>query len=203
MSRRSAFSSGSSRRRTAALCALAALGLAASGARASNGLGFTFGKYGHDPVLGIDHLGYDGTGNPYTGDTKCKVKLPILCTNVDGSPRPNYDVTAGDEFYEGWVQGHFTTTLPVRGSAILSAADGDNRCAIAFGAGWRMAEFHDGAYVTGMNASNFGHTIGSLSDWPAGPYAYGGWTQFGYGNVRSDMRYWVNINDQPGNCWNP
>jgi hypothetical protein len=203
MSTRLAFPPVPSLPRPVACCALVALGLLAGGAQASNGFGFTFGKYSHDPVLGVDHVGYDGTGNPYTGDTKCKVKLPILCTNVDGSARPNYDVAPGNEYYQGWVQGHFTTTLPVKGSLILSGADGDSRCAAAFGTGWRMAEFHDGAYVTGMDASNFGHTFGSLSDWPAGPYAFGGWTQWGYGDVRSDMRYWVNISDQPGNCWNP
>jgi hypothetical protein len=197
MSRLHVFSSAPAR------CALIALALAATGAQASGGLGFTFGKYGHDSVLGIDHVGIDGVGNPYTGDTKCKVKLPILCTNVDGSPRPNYDVVPGQEFYQGWVQGHFTTTLPVKGTTITSEANGDSRCATAFGAGWRMAEFHDSVYVSGMDALNYGHTIGSNSDWPAGPYASGAWTQFGYGNVRSDMRFWVAINDQPGNCWNP
>jgi len=38
-----------------------------------------------------------------------------------------------------------------------------------------MAEFHDGG---------------------------GGWDWYVYGKVRSDMHFWVRINDQPGNCWN-
>ena len=127
---------------------------------------FTYGNYGHDATLGVDHVGIDGTGNPYTGDTKCTAKRPILCLKVDNSPRPNYAVTPGQEFYQGWTLGHYTTTLPVKGSQIISSADGDNRCATAFGTGWRMAEFHDGGYVPGMDASNFGNTIGSLAAWP-------------------------------------
>jgi hypothetical protein len=48
-------------------------------------------------------------------------------------------------------------------------------CVTFFGAGWRMAEFHD--------------------SW--------GWGFSAYGNVRSDTRFWVYINDQQANCWNP
>jgi hypothetical protein len=185
----------------AALIAL----VAGSGAQAAGGYGYTWGVYSHDATLGVDHIGNNGTGNPTSGDTKCKIRLPILCVNVDNSPRPNYyvDVANGQEFYQGWAGGHYATTLPVKGNTITSAANGDSRCATSFGAGWRMAEFHDGAYVTGMDDHNFGNTIGSNSAWPAGPYAHGGWTAWGFGHVRSDMRSWVYINDQQGNCWNP
>jgi len=186
-----------------ACVALVAFGVTMPSADASGGLGFTYGVYSHDSILGVDHVGIDGTGNPYTGDTQCKRKRPILCVNVDGSPRPNYDVADGQEFYQGWAQGHYTTTLPISGSLITSAANGDARCATSFGVGWRMAEFHDGVWVQGMNALNYGNTLGSLSAWPAGPYNGGGHTAWGYGHVRQDMRLWVNVNDQTANCWNP
>jgi hypothetical protein len=184
-------------------CAIvAALGLVMSSAHANGGFGFTNGVYSHDPILGVDHVGIDGTGNPYNGDTACTKKRPILCVNVDGSSRPNYDVAPGQEFYQGWVQGHYTTTAPVRGSLITSEANGDARCAASFGSGWRMAEFHDGVWVTGMNAGDYGNTFGSLHAWPAPPYSTGGHTTWGFGHVRTDMRLWVAINDQLGNCWN-
>lgn len=187
---------------TLGLAALLALGLAAGGAHASGGYGLTFGLYGHDATLGVDHVGYDGTGNPYTGDTKCSMKRPILCVAVDNSPRPNYSF-AGDAFYQGWVLGHYATTPAIKGSLISSEADGDARCATAFGTGWKMSEWHDGAYVEGMDATHFGNTLGSLSAWPATPDGYGGSAQWGYGNIRSDTRYWVAINTTSGNCWNP
>ena len=77
----------------------------------------TFGLYSHDPVLGIDHVGCGAPGlpggascDPYKGDTLCKTKLAVLCTDIDGSLRPGYAVSAGNEFYEGWTEGHYTTT---------------------------------------------------------------------------------------------
>ena len=72
-------------------------------AQASGGKGLTFGLYGHDPALGVDHVGFDGTGNPYSGDTICKLKRPILCVEVDGSARPPYAVPVETSFIRaGW-----------------------------------------------------------------------------------------------------
>ena len=195
-------------RLTRASLALGTLGLGftalAPQAVASGGKGFTYGLYGHDPALGIDHVGFDGTGNPYTGDTQCHVKRPILCVDVDGSARPNYVVAAGQEFYQGWVEGHYTTTLPIKGSQILSEADGDKKCAASFGPGWRMAEFHDSVYTAPMDAStNWGTpSQNSVTPWQAGN-PHGGHTAGGYGNIRNDTRYWVAVNTTTGNCWNP
>ncbi len=183
------------------ILALSAPGIAPS-AYASGGKGFTYGLYGHDPSLGVDNVGIFGTGNPYTGDTNCRIKRPILCVNVDGSPRPNYNVSPGYEMYNGWVEGHYTTTVPTKGTALQSQAHADSLCAAAFGTGWRMAEFHDGAYINGMDSTHYGNSIGSQSPWQSGA-PHGGHTAWGFGHVRNDTRYWVAINDQPGNCWNP
>jgi len=190
----------------ASALALAALGICLVGiapsASANNGKGFTFGKYSHDPVLGVDHVGIFGTGNPYTGDTFCTARRPILCLKHDGSARPPYPVAPGNEFYQGWAEGHLATTKPVRGNTLLSAADGDAQCVANFGAGWRMAEFHDGKFMNGMDAgTHYYSTPYSVSPWLTGSTSPGGHTLWGFGNVRSDMRYWVHINDQPGNCW--
>ena len=182
-----------------ALCALA------MPAFASGGKGFTFGLYSHDPNLGIDHVGFDGSGNPYTGDTICRQKRPILCVNVDGSARPNYVVASGQEFYQGWVEGHYTTTLPVKGTTLTSEAAADAKCAADFGAGWRMAEFHDGRYTAPMDATNNWGTSSQngSSPWVSFTYPTGGSTAYGFGNINPKTRYWVAVNDQPANCWNP
>jgi len=181
-----------------ALAAVLAVGT--SSAFALNGKGLTYGVYTHDPVLGIDRVGLLNTGNPYIGDTACKRKLPILCVNVDGSPRPGYALVPGGNgpFYEGWVEGHLQGTLPTRGPTSLAAADA--QCVISFGAGWRMAEFHDGAFVYGMDATHFCNTAGCTSAWPAGS-SHGGHSMWGYGHLDPTTRYWTHINDQPGNCW--
>jgi hypothetical protein len=184
----------------AALCALAGL---ASSALAAGGKGLTFGVYSHDAVLGIDYVANGDTGNPYTGDTSCTRPRPVLCIKVDGSARPNYAVTAGGEYYAGWVEGHFATTKPVKGNTLTSAADGTALCVAQAGAGWRMAEFHDPVFVPGMSATALGNSIGSTSPWPAGAKAHGAWTMRGYSHLRNDVRFWVHVSDQQGNCWNP
>lgn len=197
-----------SRRGAAAAAALCAMGIGLASlpitASAAGGKGLTLGKYSHDPVLGIDHIGHNSIGNPYAGDTVCTAKRPVLCLREDGSARPPYDVTPGQEFFQGWVEGHFSTTKPIAGTLLTSQAAGDTQCKKYLGPGWRMAEWHDAKYVPGMNATTHYHSAGySASPWPTGPKPQGGHTMRGYGNVRDDMRYWVAVNDQPGNCWNP
>lgn len=149
-------------------------------AHAADGKGMTWTKLGHSSAFGIDQVGCNGGAvdgcNPYQGDTNCKNILPVLCVKNDGSPRPPYTATPS-EFYDGWLGGQITTTLPILGDALRSRSVGDKLCSSSFGSGWRMAEFHD-------NPS-------------------GGWGFRAYGNVRSSQHYWVAINDQPANCWNP
>lgn len=78
------------------------------------------------------------------------------------------------DYYNGWVGGHIATTRPIGGEDLTSLSRANQFCSSYFGSGWRMAEFHDGN---------------------------GGWNWNAYGNVRSDTRYWVYIDDQAGNCW--
>ncbi len=94
--------------------------------------------------------------NPYQGDTSCRTVLPVLCFRPSGS-------------------GELMATEPVMGAVLQSQAVASARCEAEFGAGWRMAEFHDG----------------------------GGWQLQGRrgAGFRPNTRYWVHINDQPGNCW--
>jgi hypothetical protein len=80
------------------------------------------------------------------------------------------------DYYNGWASGHIHLTPPVAGTALTSLAAANMWCVSTFGTGYRMAEFHDGL---------------------------GGWGWSAYGNVNGATRFWVYINDQSGNCWNP
>lgn len=138
----------------------------------SGGKAMTWAKLGHNASTGTDSLGCNNC-NAYTGDTPCTAFLPVLCIKQDNSPKPS-GLTI--DFYNGWTGGHIATTHPIQGSSLTSLQAAHQRCVDNFGAGWRMAEFHDGK---------------------------GGWGWHAYGNIRQDTRFWVHINDQPSNCWNP
>ena len=117
------------------------------------------------------HVGSDGVTNPYDGDTTIDQYLPILCVQVDGQPAP----PIAFDFYNGWVGGSLAVTGPVQGAQLTSQARGDELCSQELGAGYRMAEFHDGG---------------------------GGWSYWGAGTIASGLRFWTAINDQPANPWN-
>jgi len=132
------------------------------------GFGLTFarldaGQGGTDTIaLGCDaepkplDRSHADSCNPYQGDTSCRTALPVLCFRPGGS-------------------GELMATEPVMGAILQSQVVASARCEAEFGAGWRMAEFHDG----------------------------GGWQLQGRrgAGLGAQTRYWVHINDQPGNCW--
>jgi hypothetical protein len=111
--------------------------------------------------------------NAYDGDTDCSLKLPILCLRDTGATDPCpllYD------FYDGWVEGYLAITAPIPGTDLTSRATADAFCQMHLGAGWQMAEFHDGG---------------------------GGWAYRGYEGsfIPNGVRFWVAINNQAANCW--
>ena len=110
--------------------------------------------------------------NPYKGDTSCRVVLPVLCFQSKGLPQPS-EISAGA--YQGWSGGVLGATQPVMGAILTSDLAGSARCEKELGPGWRMAEFHDA----------------------------GGWGMQGQRGLglAPNTRFWVHINDQPGNCW--
>lgn len=113
--------------------------------------------------------------NPYKGDMSCRTVLPVLCVRESGAAVPQ-GVDSG--FYKGWVQGALGATEPVMGAILTSRAMASARCEAELGAGWRMAEFHDGGGGWGLQG------------------------QRGMGLGQPGLtRYWVVINDQRGNCW--
>jgi hypothetical protein len=139
--------------------------------------------------------------NPYRGDSSCRLALPVLCIKKDGSTPesvlgPNAASTAtaapldgerkrgaislNDVTTDGWAAGSVASTEPVAGFVLGSLEGANARCEKELGAGWRMANFHDGA---GGRA---------------------GWGFVAQRSLRLDSRWrhWVHIGDQPGNCWN-
>jgi hypothetical protein len=144
--------------------------------------GLTWRTYSHDSTRGQDLVGCNMTCDPYVGDTSCTEVRPILCIRQDGSGSNGYVPS----FHYGWAQGNIGLTPPVSGLALTSLAAANNLCVATFGANWRMGEHHDGG---------------------------GGWAWAAYGNLNDlynvsvlpydqSKRFWVHINDQPGNCWN-
>ena len=136
--------------------------------RARNGM--TWRKIDHNSSFGADRIDCNGC-DAYFGETSCSTYLPVLCINIEGSPNPGISTT----FYSGWTGGNIAHTAPVQGTSLGSLANANLLCSAFLGAGWRMAEFHDGG---------------------------GGWGFWAYGNVNSATRFWTYINDQPSNCWN-
>ena len=119
--------------------------------------------------------------NGYVGDQSCADSLPLLCFKPNPIlPKPRSVVET--PYYYLWSGGIVGTTAPVAPAAapIMSSLTNANKiCADEFGAGWRVAEFHDGAQ------------------------GKGGWDFLAYGNMGDPKtRFWVHINDQPkGTCF--
>ena len=157
--------------------ALLGLGMAAP-ASAAPRLGMTWRVL--DQQGGYVHVGRDDQTNAYQGDTTVDQMLPVLCVLKDGRAAPG---GIAFDFSNGWVQGALQLTQPIAGSALTAQAQADGICANAFGAGWRMAEFHDGRYGPGFTG-------------------IGGWSFWGQAQLPTDTRFWVAINDQPANPWN-
>lgn len=158
------------------------------------------GCYGRPEV---NELIAGGPGcNPYAGDTSCALSLPILCLRPEQIPRPNYAVAESsgqfpDPFYDGWAGGLLRLSDPVLGLDLSDLEAANAICATQLGDNFRMAEFHDGLYFPSMDKDLFyGKT------WPPeDELQRGGWAFNGYGTLPEESRFWVYIDDQPGNCW--
>lgn len=173
--------------------------------RAANSAGkraMTWKKLSHNPELGIDIVGCAGC-NAYDGDTPVSEELPVLAIKKESLPRPPYDFGGCDncamprEYYYGWSGGHIALTRPIKGSELTSLQKANEYCEQQCGKGYRMAEFHDGEYVIGMDME---HYYGA--SWSeAGGLSRGAWNFYAYGNIPDWLRFWVYIDDQPANCW--
>lgn len=129
---------------------------------------------------GAVHVGSDGVTDPYHGDTSIDQFLSIVCLLVDGRRAPE-GITF--DLYNGWALGEVKATPPIPGAVLTSREEADAICAEEFGAGWRLAEFHDGRYGDDLTLR-------------------GGWSFWAAGALPAGTRFWVAIDDQPANPWN-
>jgi uncharacterized surface protein with fasciclin (FAS1) repeats len=130
---------------------------------------------------GLTLVGADASTNAFVGDRSCPESLPLLCIKVDGLPPPPSG--GGNLNYShSWSGGHIALTSPVTGDQINTRAKANAVCRNTFGSGWRMASHHDGALGTGGTE---------------------GWDFWAYGNLQIGRRFWVAVNDQYANPWNP
>ncbi len=126
-------------------------------------------------------VGADGKTNPYRGDTLCEESLPALCIKVNNYPAPasRYNM----DFTRNWSGGEVKATWPTKGIWMTTLEQANKVCENAFGAGWQLAEHHDGSY----------YNLGPIP---------GGWEVWAYGGLPIDTRFWVAIGNQPANPWN-
>ncbi len=122
----------------------------------------------------VDSVGYDATTNAFDGDTTCYSSLPLLCLRKSGAGLPVPPYVNNSSTYNQWSGGYIAATKAHVGTDMSSQAAADSICEQELGAGWRMAEFHDG--------------------W--------GWNFQAYGAAPHPGRFWTAINDQLANCWN-
>jgi hypothetical protein len=130
--------------------------------------------YAHVGCAGTPKLAYSSRGgdcDPYAGDTSCMESRPLLCVRAGATPPSSLPEGRSDA---SWSGESVALSPSVPGLAMTSLEEANHICAKALGAGWKLAEFHDG----------------------------GGWGFVGQGTVAGGGRFWVHINDQHGNCWN-
>lgn len=174
--------------------------------------GMTWGKLARFYLAKLEWLGCNGepliNGTEYcnaiVGDTYCSAARPILCLEDVRAKRPAYTVPEtppgemNDEYYAGWAGGRVATTTAIAGTELTSRARADELCLAAFGASWRMAEFHDGWWISGMSSVKY---VGA--DWDYSVASDGGWSFFASVDspVTDTTRFWIAINDRQANCW--
>lgn len=145
-----------------------------------------------------------GKCNPYEGDTSCATERAVLCVAETGNiPRPAYAVNPGKENFTGWYPGAVKLSPLIRGEQLSSPEVADEVC----GDGWRMAEFHDGHWIKGMDAEHY-HADSNPPWTLAEANVRGGWNFHGqFQGTESDLhqlktqRFWVRVKGQPANCW--
>ncbi len=143
-------------------------------------------------------------GNPYKGDMSVEEAHPILAIKITDIPRPAYPVKKRSgamcpAYYQGWSGGIVKLTPPIKGYKLTSRKKADELVKEYFGKDYRMAEFHDGKYIAGMNEKKY-----SGNSWTANSKSIsnGGWGFWAHGMIPDNIRFWVCIDDQPANPWN-
>jgi hypothetical protein len=138
-------------------------------------------------------FGSDNLTNPYQGDTDINEARSLLCMQKNNLPAPLGLLTAattpGGALRGSWSGGRVLILPNVQGSTLTSQVLADEKCRlqglqVTGENGFRMAEFHDGDQLSGWAGWDFWAEVSSIEELD-----------------NSDIRYWVQINDQPANPW--
>ena len=131
-------------------------------------LAMTWGQSSYDAdysVVTASCYAGDSSCNAYHGDAECADNRALLCA---------YDADlANPESFPYWSGEELELTEPISGCQLTERTMADDVCEGTFGAGWRMATFHDA----------------------------GGWYLAGSGDFETKERFVVAIDNQPANCW--
>jgi hypothetical protein len=138
-------------------------------------------------------FGSDAITNPYHGDTDTNAVLPMLGIKKNGFPQPAGlpcpNTTNGGALRGSWSGGKAIIVPDIKGTILTSLSIADELCCrqgleVLGEDGFRMAEFHDGDRHAGRAGWDFWAEASAISDLKIG-----------------DIRYWVQIDDQPANPW--
>ena len=170
--------------------ALLVLTIFVSYAYAEGGYGVTYGKMQNRVNIGLDFFGCsigpsmkldrayvdpltnETRCNPFMGDTSCSRHLPILCTLKTNLQWPYTNINNTADIH--WSGSFVATSIAILGYLLKSVEYMNYICEINFGPSWRAYEFNNDGLI---------------------------WYASAIGNLRSDTRFWIWNNNQPGNCW--
>ena len=172
--------------------------------------GLTFAMMDNDTATGTTKFGckgMPGTDLPnntmcgaFYGDTYCFRKRPVLCINKQNINRPAYSFSE-PESQNGWTGAVLRISPPVMGCSFKSQKHADNYCRKLYGCGFRMADYHDGRYMVGMNGTDYSNFTWNWGSTYKGYWAF--WA-FVVNHPMTMFRYWVTHNDVWGanpHCW--
>jgi hypothetical protein len=138
-------------------------------------------------------FGSDNLTNPYQGDTDINEVRSLLCIQKNNLPAPlglpTSTTTPGGALRGSWSGGRVLIVPNIPAKTLTSQSLADEKCRlqglqITGENGFRMAEFHDGDKRAGLAGWDFWAEVSSIE-----------------GLDNSNIRYWVQINDQPANSW--
>ena len=147
------------------------------------------------------------------GPSLCTDSYRVLCQTTEDLLRPSYSINAKgindhDPLYsQGWGQGKYDFTGEVKGDDLTSRAVADQICVDKFGAGSKMASYHNSLWHSEMTLTNKVETDFIT---PMNELKEGGWGFWMYlpDDIETSLptnvyttRFWVAMESQPINCW--
>ena len=137
--------------------------------------------------------------NPFSGDTYCYNKKPVLCVkptkitteNKIGSVDKSESAkkTVSFDYYDSYAEVEMRVSSPVRGCYLRSRKYADGLCKAEFGEAWKMADFDEGKWT-----DEEGRILN-------GGFAFSGSVAEGDLLEKYKGRFWVAAEGIKANCW--